>query len=72
MSENNTKKPSSLILAESIVKICEDNKAVDIKIFDVRDNAMQTEFFVICSGNSDPHLKAIAANVEKEMKLREF
>ena len=38
-------------------------------VLDLRGISTFTDFFVICSGTSEPHLKAIAGEVE--IKLRE-
>ena len=38
-------------------------------MLDLRGISTLTDFFVICSGSSDPHLKAIAGEIET--KLRE-
>lgn len=38
-------------------------------ILDLRDISSFTDFFVICGGTSEPHLKAIANEIE--MRLRE-
>ena len=35
---------------------------------DLRDISTFTEFFVICSGTSEPQLKAIASEIEDEVK----
>ena len=38
-------------------------------VLDLREISTFTDFFVICSGTSEPHLKAIASEIET--KLRE-
>jgi len=35
---------------------------------DLREISTFTDFFVICSGTSEPHLKAIASEIEDELK----
>jgi ribosome-associated protein len=35
---------------------------------DLRDISTFTEFFVICSGNSEPHLKAIAGEIQDRLR----
>jgi ribosome-associated protein len=37
-------------------------------VLDLRGISTFTDFFVICSGSSEPHLKAIAAEVETKLK----
>lgn len=55
-------------LSKVIIKGMEEKKASDIVVMDLRDikNAV-TDFFVICSGNSDTQLDAIADSIEEEV-----
>ena len=46
-----------------------DKKAEDIVALDLRGISTFTDFFVICSGSSEPHLKAIASEVHDRLKL---
>ena len=60
------------ILAEKVVAICEDVKAVDISVFDMTASSTIADYYVLCTGNSEPHLKAIGDRLEKEMKDAEL
>lgn len=42
-------------------------KAEDIQIFDLRSLSTMTDFFVICTGNTDVHVKSIYQEVDKEL-----
>jgi ribosome-associated protein len=44
-----------------------DKKAVDVKVLDLRGLANFTDFFVICSAESSPKVKAVVDNVEEGM-----
>lgn len=58
----------SLEIAKLCVKTCEDTKAQDILLFDVRDRqTMVAEYYVVCSGTSMPHIRAIANHVKKAL-----
>ncbi len=58
----------SLEIAKLCVKTCEDTKAQDILLFDVRDRqAMVAEYYIVCSGTSMPHIRAIADHVKRTM-----
>lgn len=59
---------SSEKLCDAIVKGMQEKKAADILIMDLRKvkNAA-ADFFVICSGNSDKQLDAIADSVDQEV-----
>ncbi len=55
-------------LSKVIVKGMEEKKASEILVLDLRKikNAV-TDFFVICSGNSDTQLEAISESIEEEI-----
>jgi ribosome-associated protein len=61
-------------LSQLVVKGMQEKKAGDIVVMDLRNvkNAV-ADFFVICSGNSDKQLDAIAASIDEEVykKLKE-
>ncbi|HLZ16862.1 MAG TPA: ribosome silencing factor [Cyclobacteriaceae bacterium] len=60
------KKQDSKKLADLVVKGMQEKKASDIVVLDLREvkNAV-TDFFVICSGNSDKQLNAISDSVDE-------
>lgn len=60
---------SSEKLCETIVQGMQEKKASDIVIMDLRKvkNAV-TDYFVICSGNSDKQLDAITNSVDEYVK----
>ena len=39
-------------------------------MLDLRGISTFTDFYVICSGTSEPHLKAIAAEIQEKLKER--
>ena len=54
-------------LAVAAACFAEDIKAEQIVVLDVSEVSSITDFFVICSGTSTPHLKAIAREVRAGM-----
>ncbi|GAB3893142.1 ribosome silencing factor [Larkinella knui] len=68
MRINKQKDLSSEELCKLVVKGMQEKKAVDIVVMDLRDvkNAI-SDYFVICSGNSDTQIDAIADSVEEEV-----
>jgi ribosome-associated protein len=50
-------------------ELADNKKAEDIAILDVRALSSVTDYFVIASGTSEPHLRAIVDEIEE--KLRE-
>jgi ribosome-associated protein len=55
-------------LARFCANIAADKKAEDIIVLDLRGLSSFTDFFVICSGASEPQLKAIANEVTDRLK----
>ena len=55
-------------LVERITEVASDKKAIDIVVLDVRDIVGYTDFFVICSGNTERQTKAIYDGVYDELK----
>lgn len=56
-------------LARLCAKYAEDKKAMDIVIMDVRGLSPITDFFVICSGTSSPHVRAIRDEIVDQIKV---
>lgn len=55
-------------LSKVIVKGMEERKASDILVMDLRKiKNTVTDFFVICSGNSDTQVDAISKSIEEEV-----
>lgn len=67
MNKNNNP-ASSEKLSEIVVKGMQEKKASDIVVMDLREvkNAI-ADFFVICSGNSDTQLDAIADSIDEQV-----
>ena len=51
-----------------IVTALEDKKAKEIKVLHVRDITLIADYFVICSGTSTTHIKALADELEKRLE----
>jgi ribosome-associated protein len=55
-------------LSQLVVNGMEDRKAEEIVLMDLRDvKGAVTDFFVLCSGNSDTQIESIAESIEKEI-----
>ena len=54
-------------LAKMIAELALEKKAEDIVVMDVSKLAGFTDFFVIATGNSDTHSKALADYIEDEL-----
>jgi ribosome-associated protein len=62
-------KPVGLDLAKLAARYADDKKATDIVILDVSAISNVTDFYVICSGNSLPQLRAIRKEVADKLWL---
>ncbi len=57
----------SIDLAKACAQAAYNIQAEDIKVLDLRGISSLTDFLVICSGTSMPHLKAIMRDIEIEI-----
>ncbi len=55
-------------LANKIAELIFNKKGYDVKILNLRKLTTITDYFVICTGDSDTQVKAIADEVDKEMR----
>ncbi|HEX2232500.1 MAG TPA: ribosome silencing factor [Thermoleophilaceae bacterium] len=58
----------STALADRIAAIAADRKAIDIRVLDLRGVVSYTDFFVICSGNTERQTKAIHDAIYRDLK----
>jgi ribosome-associated protein len=49
-------------------ELADDKKAEDIVVLDVRKVSSVTDYFVIASGTSEPHLRAIVNEIEDRLR----
>jgi len=54
-------------LARNIVDLLADRKAEDILLLDMRPAAYVADFFVLCNGNSERHIRALAEEVREAL-----
>jgi len=55
-------------LVEAITSFAQEKKANDVVVLDLREVVGYTDYFVICSGNSERQVKAIHDGVYEGMK----
>ncbi len=63
-----SKSLTSLQLAKKIILFADDKKAQDIVMLDMRKLVNFCDFFVIATGTSSRHVKAIAEGVEDDLR----
>jgi len=50
---------------KNIVNLALNKKAIELNVLDVRGLSSITDYFVICSGRSEPQVKAISDHIRK-------
>ena len=60
---DDTRKP-----LDDCIELLQERKAEDIRVLDLRGLADFTDYFLLCTGNSDPHVRALADAVLEGMK----
>jgi ribosome-associated protein len=59
---------SSEQIALEIAKAFDAKQADDIRVFDVKGLSGVTDFYVVATGTSAPHLKALISETQRHMK----
>ncbi len=67
--EKKTKVVSPEEIADLCVEMADDRKAENIVSFEVSEHGV-TDYFVLCTGNSEPHIKAISDRIGREARNR--
>ena len=68
MNEN-TQKERALETANAASAILDNKKGMDVTVLEVGDKTILADYFVLCTGTSNTHVRALAD--ELEFKLRE-
>jgi ribosome-associated protein len=63
--------PSSRDLAAQTANLALDKKAKDVIIMDLRGLTTVTDFFVLCTGESDTQIKAIVDHVDDVLRTKD-
>lgn len=53
---------------QKVVDILQEKKALDILLMDVRSLTDTSDFFILCSGTSDQHVKSLTDDVREGLK----
>lgn len=61
---------TSLEKAKNIAKILDKKKAIDIIGIETKELTVMSDYFIIASGTSNTHVRALADEVDDEMKKR--
>jgi ribosome-associated protein len=61
---------AALALARQIAALCQDKKALDVSILDVRGMTSYADYLVLASGESDRQVTAIADHIDEKLKAQ--
>ena len=59
-----------LALAEAIAARLDEKKGREVKVLEVGEKTSITDYFVLCTGNSSTHVKALAGEAEDHISKR--
>lgn len=54
-------------LLRSVVRVLDEKKAEDLRVLDVREQSSITDYFVLATGTSEPHLRTLRIELEKAL-----
>lgn len=60
---------TELQLAKEIVKVLDKKKGYDIKLLETFEHTIVGDYFIIVTGTSNTHIKALTDEVDYELKL---
>lgn len=58
----------SKLLADKITELIFNKKGYDVKVLNLQNVTTMTDYFVICTADSDTQVRAIADEVEKSLR----
>ncbi len=61
------KSPTVLQQVKACCRALEDKKAENVKVLYLGEKSSITDYFIIATGNSHPHLKAMRASIEEAL-----
>ena len=64
------KNASSEQLAKAIVKVLIEKKGIDVRLYDVKDTAAITDYYVIATGKSSIHVGSLADDVDYNTEMQ--
>ena len=57
------------MIAAAAAFLAEQKKGTDVRVFDVSEHLKVADFFVLITGHSRPHVKAIYEEIHSQLKL---
>jgi len=53
---------------QHIIETLQDKKALDILLMDLRSLTDTADYFILCSGTSDQHVRSLASDLDEKLK----
>jgi len=72
MASTTSSTTNALAFAQRAAQVAIDNKAQDVVLLDLRGVTDMTDFFLIASGTSDTHVRALGEHIMAELKKEGF
>jgi len=72
MASTTSSTSNALAFAHRAAQVAIDNKAQDVVLLDLRGVTDMTDFFLIASGTSDTHVRALGEHIIAELKKEGF
>ena len=57
----------SIVLAQEVVKILLEKKALDVKLYDVREDATITDYYIVATGRSLTHVASLSDDLAERL-----
>ena len=70
MTEKKETKPTAEMLSELCIEVIDAGKGENIVKLPVADLSVLADYFILCTAQSDPHLKAISERLKREVSKK--
>ena len=67
MAEAKPNQMSSESVARRCAALCEEHKGENVLLYDVQGKSILADHYLICTGTSEPHLRALRGYLDKDM-----
>ena len=72
MTKQKKKQPKPDKITKEITNLMIDKKALDIMIIDVQGITTLTDYFIICTSESDPQTRAIFNHIKDNLTIKDI
>jgi ribosome-associated protein len=72
MATSHKKNDKTLQALKNCVHALEEKKAIDIQVLDISATSTITDYVILATGNSEPHLVALRSGLEETFKINDI